>query len=458
MTGRKLIGERKLRIALINPWYKRYFERGEVFEGIGDSIVTYPGGYTFLSGASSGFATTMFAGTQTEFADCTWGSQGNSSSKWPLVIINPSYKDQVSEPDFVKVSRLFNDVVEITVGRANVTPSNLTEFIGYSKTSATALASKIVNDRSKRELIWPSPYSDQGATREEFTGLEITDQLNLDNGIQLTTEQLKRLVEPMLTKLWQPFEKMDTKLTEMTTKTVPASGSVANPTGYHIGVTQGIELIDPAKMAIVEISNDIGYDPSTGRPFVVTDPGSQLDDAWGAAVRAMKQYEEKIKYAALLAEYKMLTAAEMAGVPTERPEETIDSGLSVKHLKYCNDWWAQMLKIRGTLETNKVVDPAAGLAAYNSSKGNVPPLTLNDAKLAVATEANGIKWGDLAKRAGSWLSGAAGKVFDTVASWGPTGILTAWAGYETIQSAKDSSIPTWAIGLAFGAVALMIMK
>lgn len=204
--------------------------------------------------------------------------------------------------------------------------------------------------------------------------------------------------------------------------------------------TKGIEALED------ELYVRMFYNRITGE-FILD--GSMTSTAAQAALAKMLAFEQHLASVVILAEQGF--AYDKASLA--RPE--IDSkGLSPKETAYIDDWWTRMERIIALLPspTGDEQKRADGLAAYQTTNPDATESDWKDSLLTGLASAGSNLW-SFVKTAGGTLGA---KVFELAKDWGPTGILTAWAGYETITAAK--TLPKWVLPAAAVAAAVIILK
>lgn len=172
----------------------------------------------------------------------------------------------------------------------------------------------------------------------------------------------------------------------------------------------------------------------------------------------MKAYNVKLAEALNLAKAGLLTEANK--VPTTRPVETVDDELTNKQRSYCNDWWDQYLIAANDVNKHASDSKAAQTNDELNAKDGTD-VSLDDRIMSSKGSVGDgfdIDWSSILSGTGELLSSAGSKAFELLKEWGPTGILTAWAGYKAISSASKSSIPSWLIIGGFAVVAMVLLK
>lgn len=131
------------------------------------------------------------------------------------------------------------------------------------------------------------------------------------------------------------------------------------------------------------------------------------------------------------------------------------SELSESDLAVAEDWWLQLDQAQKSIkplnDTSRLeLLTGLGLEATATNEEILTALATKD-----GTSTTGTFWWTNAWDA---LKAAGGASVDIIKSWGPAGVIGAYAGYETIRSAKKSTVPTWLILGGLAAVVLMILK
>lgn len=133
------------------------------------------------------------------------------------------------------------------------------------------------------------------------------------------------------------------------------------------------------------------------------------------------------------------------------------SGLTGAEINEAEAWWSQADYLQKTSSL-----PSDGQSAAIKAKlGLAPTATPEEVKASLdnahptGTGTSGAPWWNSAWEA---LRDAGGGAVDVAKSWGPTGIIGAYAGYEVVKSAKKSTVPAWLILGGIGIAALAITK
>lgn len=183
---------------------------------------------------------------------------------------------------------------------------------------------------------------------------------------------------------------------------------------------------------------------------------SDAQGVWPEALREMNRVNAELATKIKQANVGILENSESL----IRPAATTDEFLTPEQRRYTNDWWNNVSKVdKELIAAVSTMKPADALSAYNAAHGTALTLSeLQALQKVPASAGNDLDWGALASTAGSWLKDAGSGALGLLKEWGPTGILTAWAGYEGIKSVKKSGIPAWLIFGGIGLVAVAIMK
>lgn len=333
---------------------------------------------------------------------------------------------------------------------------------GYRAEAAGYVAQSISKLSSGLSVSAITEYSDLKFVVEEndlFKEYRKSYSHRLGVQVVLPSSKLKLLLQSGQShalKLFNDFElRLEPPVTTDSARAYPVDP--AQQQGWMAYCRQPFIFNVIAKSHTSSIRVPIYVDTETMAVSLVID-ASEIDDVWGRAVAAMKSYNVKLAEALNLAKAGLLTEANKA--PTTRPSATVDKDLTDEQRRYCNDWWDQYLvvandvnKHASDLKANQTNDELNAKDGTNISVDD----RISSSKGSVG-DGFDIDWSSILSGTGELLSSAGSKAFELLKEWGPTGVLTAWAGYKAVSSASKSSIPPWLIIGGFAVVTLAVLN
>lgn len=145
-----------------------------------------------------------------------------------------------------------------------------------------------------------------------------------------------------------------------------------------------------------------------------------------------------------------------AGIDVPLMSKPDFSGLTPMERNEAEAWWSQAEVVQNGLPSVSK-DVADKLKADLDMPSSATPEEVYAKALETSPMGEGSTGQSWWSKAWDDLKGAGAGATDIAKTWGPAGIVGAYAGYEVIKSAKKSTIPPWLIlgGIGLTAVALL---